>query len=154
MKIFRFKFTTELNNEIMNFSDIHKFDTDENLLETFNEWIEKPHIKELMDKEQIFLERNEYEMSIEKKVYKSIKYYYIKKFIKNQKTDETVERKETVKLSIEIMNEIKEDLTRHFEKDPNFKPSETYKQFKKNDDPYIKKSYKNQYYQMKNKMYM
>jgi hypothetical protein len=153
MKIFRFKFSTELNNEIMNFSDIHKFDTDDNLVDTFNEWIEKPHIKELMDKEEVFLVRNEYEMSIEKKVFKSIKYYYIKKFIKNVAVGIT-ERKETVKLSIEIMNEIKEDLKLQFEKNPNFKPSETYKQFKKNDDPYIKKSYKNQYYQMKNKMYM
>lgn len=153
MKIFRFKFSTELNHEIMNFSDIHKFDTDENLVDTFNEWIEKPHIKELMDKEEVFLVRNEYEMSIEKKVFKSIKYYYIKKFIKNMAVEIT-ERKETVKLPIEIMNEIKEDLKLQFEKNPNFKPSETYKQFKKNDDPYIKKSYKNQYYQMKNKMYM
>lgn len=153
MKIFRFKFSTELNDEIMNFSDIHKFDTDETLIDTFNEWIEKPHIKDLMDKEEVFLVRNDYEMSIEKKVFKSIKYYYIKKFKKNEKS-ETVNRKETVKLSIEIMNEIKEDLKLQFEKNPDFKPSETYKQFKKNDDPFIKKSYKNQYYQMKNKMYM
>ena len=151
MKIFRFKFSTELNNEIMNFSEIHKFDLDDTLIETFNDWIEKPYIKELMDQEQVFLERNEYEMSIEKKVFKSIKYYYIKKFKKNSIT-ETIERKETVKLSLDIMNEIKEDLKKHFEENPDFKPSETYKQFKKNDDPFIKKSYKNQYYQMKNKM--
>ena len=153
MKIFRFKFSTELNNEIMNFSDIHKFDTDDTLLDTFTEWIEKPHIKDLMDKEEVFLVRNEYEMSIDKKVFKSIKYYYIKKFKKNQKKNE-IERKETVKVPIDLMNEIKEDLKKQFEKDPDFKPSETYKLFKKNDDPYIKKSYKNQYYQMKNKMYM
>ena len=106
-----------------------------------------------MIKEEVFLVRNEYELSIDKKVFKSIKYYYIKKFIKNIAI-ETAERKETVKLPIEIMNDIKEDLKLNFEKNPNFKPSEKYKQFKKNDDPYIKKSYKNQYYQMKNKMYM
>ena len=153
MKIFRFKFSTDLNNEIMKFSEIHKFDTDDTLIDTFNDWIEKPHIKDLMIKEEVFLVRNEYELSIDKKVFKSIKYYYIKKFIKNIAI-ETAERKETVKLPIEIMNDIKEDLKLNFEKNPNFKPSETYKQFKKNDDPYIKKSYKNQYYQMKNKMYM
>jgi len=137
----------------MNFSDIHKFDTDETLLDTFTEWIEKPHIKDLMDKEEVFLVRNEYEMSIEKKVFKSIKYYYIKKFKKNESKDKE-ERKVTEKLPIELMNEIKEHLKVQFEANPDFKPSETYKLFKKNDDPFIKKSYKNQYYQMKNKMYM
>ena len=126
MKIFRFKFSTELNNEIMNFSEIHKFDIDDTLIETFNDWIEKPHIKALMDQEQVFLVRNEYEMAIEKKVFKSIKYYYIKKFKKNL-NEETVERKETVKLPLDIMNEIKEDLKKNFELNPDFKPSETYK---------------------------
>ena len=51
------------------------------------------------------------------------------------------------------MQLIKDDLTHQFKINPDFKPSETYELFKKNDDPLIKKSYKNQYYQMKNKLY-
>jgi hypothetical protein len=51
------------------------------------------------------------------------------------------------------MKAIKDDLMRNFGLDPNFKPSATYDKFKTNDDPLIKKSYKNQYYQMKNKQY-
>ena len=155
MKIFRFKFSNELNNEIMNFSNIHKFDIDTTLIEAFNEWIETKHIKELLDMEEVFLLRNGYELSIKKKVFKSIKYYYIKLFNKQTVENENIEeRKKTVKLPIELMDEIKADLKLNFEKNPKFKPSETYKLIKKNDDPLIKKSYKNQYYQMKNKMYM
>ena len=52
-----------------------------------------------------------------------------------------------------MMEQIKADLKHHFDTNPAFKPSETYEVFKKNDDPLIKKSYKNQYYQMKNKLY-
>jgi hypothetical protein len=139
----------------MNFSNIHKFDIDTTLLDSFNDWIETKHIKELIDTEEAFLLRNGYELSIRKKVFKSIKYYYIKLFnkqiIENEKIEE---RKKTVKQPIDLMDEIKADLKLNFEKNPKFKPSETYKLFKKNDDPFIKKSYKNQYYQMKNKMYM
>ena len=139
----------------MNFSNIHKFDINKTLILAFNEWLETPNIKELIDKEEEFLVRNEYELSIRKKIFKSIKYYYIKlfnkKIVENEKIDE---RKKTMKQPIDLMDEIKLNLKLNFEKNPKFKPSETYKLFKKNDDPYIKKSYKNQYYQMKNKMYM
>lgn len=149
MKIHRFKCSQELNQEIMNFSEIHKFDIDETLLEQFEGWLEQH--KYLVTREAEFLRRHEYEDPIETKIFKSIKYYYIKKFTKEPEKKKV--KKKAQKIDPQMMQLIKDDLTRQFETNPEFKPSETYEVFKQNDDPLIKKSYKNQYYQMKNKLY-
>jgi hypothetical protein len=139
----------ELNQEIMNFSEIHKFDIDETLLEQFEGWLEQH--SDLITRESEFLKRHEYDDPIETKIFKSIKYYYIKKFTKEPEKKKV--KKKAQKIDPEMMQLIKDDLTHQFETNPSFKPSETYELFKKNDDPTIKKSYKNQYYQMKNKLY-
>ena len=164
MKIHRFKCSELLNQEIMNFAEIHKFDTDEILVEQWKDWMENETIKSLVEQESIFLERHSYEIPIETKIFKSIKYYYIKKFLKSQsqtksKSNEKEKPKENLKkeihkLSPEIIKSIKDDLRHQFETNPEFKPAETYEKFKTVDDPLIKKSYKNQYYQMKNKKYI
>ena len=162
IKIHRFKCSEELNQEIMNFSEIHKFDTDETLLEQFTGWIDTTRIQELVQIEEIYLSRHDYEVPIKTKIFKSIKYYYIKKYLNdNDKSNVNVRtNKVKVKVDPEIMLLIKEDLQLHFETNPNFKPSETYEKFKTlkidkedkiDEAPLIKKSYKNQYYQMKHK---
>jgi hypothetical protein len=149
MKIHRFKCSAELNQEIMNFSEIHKFDIDETLQEHFALWLEEN--KDLITRESEFLKRHEYDDPIETKIFKSIKYYYIKKF--TREPEKKKEKKKAEKIDPAIMQLIKTDLEQQFQTNPNFKPSETYEKFKRNDDPFIKKSYKNQYYQMKNKLY-
>jgi len=149
MKIHRFKCSSELNQEIMNFSEIHKFDIDETLQEHFALWLEEN--KDLITRESEFLKRHEYDDPIETKIFKSIKYYYIKKF--TREPEKKKEKKKAEKIDPAIMQLIKTDLEQQFQTNPNFKPSETYEKFKRNDDPFIKKSYKNQYYQMKNKIY-
>jgi len=126
------------------------FDNDETLIENFEEWYEK--MAELIHTENEFLSRHHYELPIKQKVFKSIKYYYVKKFAANEK-NEPKKRTGFNKIPKEIMDSIKEDLIYQFNKDATFKPAETYEAFKKEDNPLIKKSYKNQYYQMKNKLY-
>ena len=148
--IHRFKFSSELNEEIQAFSTKHMFDNAETLIENFEEWYEK--LADLIEKENEFLVRHQYEMPIKQKVFKSIKYYYVKKFKENEQ-NEPKKRTGFNKIPKEIMDSIKEDLIYQFNKDVSFKPSETYEAFKKEDNPLIKKSYKNQYYQMKNKLY-
>ena len=148
--IHRFKFSSELNEAIQAFSNKHMFDNDETLIENFEEWYEK--MAELIHTENEFLARHHYELPIKQKVFKSIKYYYVKKFKENEKNDP--KRRTTFnRIPQEIMDGIKEDLIYQFNKDVTFKPAETYAKFKKEDNPLIKKSYKNQYYQMKNKLY-
>ena len=150
MKIHRFKCSETLNNEIMAFAEIHKFDTTDILKEQWTDWMETETIKDLVDQESTYLSRHDYDTPIHIKIFKSIKYYYIKKFlsipVKKKKRESEPQR-----ISNEIMADIKADLKHHFDKNPEFKPADTYELFKKIDDPLIKKSYKNQYYQMKNK---
>ena len=133
----------------MNFSEIHKFDIDETLKEQFECWLEQH--QDLITREEEFLKRHHYDDPIETKIFKSIKYYYIKKFTKEP--EKKKEKKKAQKIDPQIMQLIKADLAQQFDINPAFKPSETYEAFKRNDDPVIKKSYKNQYYQMKNKRY-
>jgi len=128
------------------------FNNDADLLDNFEEWYNKPNIVLLVNIEEGFLTQHDYDVPIKQKIYRSIKYYYIKKFNKNADT-KPKERTTFIKIAPEIMDAIKEDLTSRFKRDPTFKPAESYKIFQTTEDPNIKKSYKNQYYQMKKKLY-
>jgi len=155
MAIHRFKFSSELNDKIQLFANIHMYD--EKFKESFNEWCETPEINELIVSENAYLSRHNYTTDTKNKIYRSIKYYYVKKFTSHN-TDKKEIHKETRqnknKVSNDIMEKIKQHLQIEFNKNPKFKPSKTFKEFIQNDEnPLIKKCYKNQYYQIKNKMY-
>jgi len=154
MAIHRFKFSTELNDKIQIFANLHMYD--ETFKETFDEWCETPEMSELIAREDAYLSRHNYRTNTKHKIYRSIKYYYVKKFASHNITNEHKQRSKPNKISKDIMDTIKRHLQEEFNKNAAFKPSETFDEFKtiiKNDDPLIKKCYKNQYYQIKNKMY-
>jgi hypothetical protein len=153
MAIHRFKFSTELNDKIQIFANLHMYD--ENFKESFNTWCETEEMSQLIENENEYLSRHNYTVDTKHKIYRSIKYYYVKKFTSHDIPEQKI-RNTPVKVSKDIMDTIKTHLKEEFEKNPKFKPSETFDVFKeliKNDDPLIKKCYKNQYYQIKNKMY-
>ena len=160
MAIHRFKCSKELNDAIIEFSQIHKFDLKDNLIEQFDGWIETNDIKELIIKEEEYLKLNEYDAPITIKIFKSIKYYYIKKFLAENDNDSTKkekEKKKPVRIDSTISKLVQDDIKENFMVDRSFKPSESYIKFLKNneieDEEPIKKSYKNHYYQIKNKKY-
>ena len=160
MAIHRFKCSNVLNKEIMEFSDIHKFDSKENLIEQYESWIKQTRICELIQKEEEFLQVNSYDGDIHMKIFKSIKYYYIKKFIDPEENMEKKEKKEKKKPTYfpkEFLKKIYEDIEYNFETNRSFRPADTYPIFlEKNelkDKNSIKKCYKNIYYQIKNKKY-
>ena len=156
MAIHRFKCSNELNKEIMEFSDIHKFDSKENLIEQFESWIKENLIIELIEKEEEFLKTNSYEGDIHMKIFKSIKYYYIKKFL-DQNEKEKKEKKKPTYFPKEFLAKINADIDHNFQTNRSFKPADTYKNFLKDNDlqdsDSVKKCYKNIYYQIKNKKY-
>jgi hypothetical protein len=164
MAIHRFKCSTELNNEIIKFAEIHYNDEDKTLKEQFNDWLKRENISQLVENENNFLKRHNYDTStIDVKIFKSIKYYYINK-IKNTKTNASSSKEDKNKrlitrLPIELLEKIKEDLEKHFTENPKFKPADTYEQFEISEEfstiskEVIKKCYKNQYYQIKHKKY-
>jgi len=154
MTIHRFKFSDDLNVEIQKFSNLHIYDNKEDFKESFEKWCETPSIKDLIDKENEFLYRYQYKTDITTKIYRSIKYYYVKKFsLNNNKEPKKRERKYDI--DPDILLHIKKHITEQFDINPDFKPSKSYIDFCKIsfNNNYIKKCYKNQYYQMKNKRY-
>ena len=157
MAIHRFKCSKELNDAIIQFSDKHKFDEGELLEAQFAKWIESPSIQSIVESEKNYLLRHHYETDIEVKIFKSIKYYYIKKFLKPEEKKEPRPRQHVV-LPTELKEAIQSDLKKHFLECPNFKPSATFATFDVSaysfPEGVIKKCYKNQYYQMKHKKYV
>jgi hypothetical protein len=156
MAIHRFKCSDELNKEIMEFSDMHKFDSKENLIEQFDSWIKERLVMELIEKEEYFLKTNNYEGDIHMKIFKSIKYYYIKKFLEDKNVEKKQKKKPTY-FPKEFLSKFYLDIEYNFETNRSFKPADTYKVFLEknqiNDSNSIKKCYKNIYYQIKNKKY-
>ena len=130
MAIHRFKCSDELNKEIMEFADIHKFDSKENLIEQFDSWIKGGLVMGLIEKEEYFLKTNNYDGDIHMKIFKSIKYYYIKKFLDEEKkeTEKKQKRKPTY-FPKEFLTLIYTDIEHNFEMNRTFKPADTYKVF-------------------------
>lgn len=153
MSIHRFKYNSkELCEEIKYFSEIHKSDKKEHLIEYFNEWKTKNNL--LIEKEKSYLLENKYDKDIEDKIFKSIKYYYIKKYNNDKKTNqmktnESNESKETKRRGTPkyIINNIK----LHIKLNIYNKPSDSYNDFEENYNygNKYKKIYKNHYYQIK-----
>ena len=81
MAIHRFKCSPALNEEIQSFSRKYMFNNDADLSDNFEEWYNKPNIATLVNIEEGFLSQHDYDVPIKHKIYRSIKYYYIKKFI-------------------------------------------------------------------------
>ncbi len=161
MSIHRFKCSKELNDEIIHFAQVHKFDDNKILYEQWETWMKTDKIIEIVENEKSYLQRHHYNSEIDVKIFKSIKYYYIKKFLKPEEKKEPVPRFVN-RLPVEVKQMVQDDITRNFEEDEGFKPADTYETFKQGLSPEIlhnisesaiKKCYKNQYYQMKHKKY-
>lgn len=156
MAIHRFKCSTEMNQAIIHFSEMHKFDESELLDTQFQVWLNSPSIQKVVENEKNYLSRHHYETDIEVKIFKSIKYYYIKKLLKPEEKQEKKQRKHNL-LPKELKTAIQTDLEKNFAESPLFKPSESFALFDRSGydlpESIVKKCYKNQYYQMKHKKY-
>ena len=93
VKTYRFKISNEdLYNEMILFSDKNRFLNKEDLKEAYEKWIEEPYINSMVRGEEEMLKKNNYNLgknNISQKIFKSIKYYHIKKI-----TSKTLEKKQ------------------------------------------------------------
>ena len=150
--ILRFKIhQSELIHEMIHFADLHKFDESCVIKSEYALWLEKH--RPLIEEEKEFLQRHKYKQPLEDKIFKSIKYYYMKK-----NDVEKIEKKRDYSfIPKTIMEIIKNDICEQLEKDPSFKPKLRFELFKKSismenlEESKLKKAYKNQYFQIKNK---
>ena len=145
-----------MNQAIIQFAEMHKFDDNALLEIQFQTWLNTPSLQSILENEKNYLARYHYETDIEVKIFKSIKYYYIKKFLKPEEKPEKKPRKHQL-LPKELKVAIQADLEKRFKETPLFKPSESFVLFDYSGydlpETTVKKCYKNQYYQMKHKKY-
>ena len=96
MSIYRYKIQTpQLIDEIIDFSNYRKFEDRQTLKESFETWYTSTEIIDLIHRENHMLTLHNYDFNkgtIKEKIFKSIKYYYIKKALgkleKNQKPND------------------------------------------------------------------
>ena len=81
--IYRFKIKTpELYNSIIEFSKCNRHKNNEDIKTSFLNWYNSADIKQLVSNEENILIKNNYDLNktpLQDKIYKSIKYYHIKK---------------------------------------------------------------------------
>jgi len=174
IKIFRYKFKESTIEKMIDFARIHCYDCKEDLKEAWEEW--KEEYVDMIKREQRRHEELGYEGKIEEKMYKSIRYYYMKKF-NNKKKEDIIEsngRKKYVPLTKKIRLMMDFFIQQCIDND-SYKPSKDYERFY--NDPIIqrhihteidviqqkynlededirekiKKTYKNRYYMIRTK---
>jgi hypothetical protein len=173
--VFRFKFTSNFNTELISFSKIHQYDDKVTYKEYWERWIDSNY--DLVHKEIMYLKENGYDGDIMKKMYRSGRYYYRNKSTSEQKPKK---RRNYVSIDKEVIDIMDNTILQYSQdwynnegtKDHIIKPSALYKQFCLNNNDLIadetkrlsnmnlstsdindklKKTYKNRYFLFKDK---
>lgn len=168
--IFRFKFEQDLTHEMQNFARIHKHDSRIEFKENFDDWFNNN--SELINREKFRLDSIGYDDDIKVKLFRSIKYYYVKK-----SPTKTTEKATRPMKYVQHQKEFTQNITNYISNEciPFKKsPKDSYKSFlegfeneiksevnilnenfnlsKEDSENKIKKTFKNQYFQLnKNK---
>lgn len=141
-KTFRFNVSGVLNDKMIEFAALHKFEERKVLKENFENWLELQEIQELIETEEAILRRNDYDLSktsIQSKIFKSIKYYHIKNMMKEmQMTSDVSNDSSNIKENRGSKNivfcksfiELAKDYLHQNISDPDFKPSSCFTEFK------------------------
>jgi hypothetical protein len=160
--IYRYKFTTELTDELFKFSKIHQYDERKAFKEAWDIWIEEN--TNVVSKEVRRLNELGYDGDVIDKMFKSARYYFRKK---------STEKKDPAKRRnyVGVNKDLLEAMDKHIKaniRDENYKPSDGFDKFckshidllkdevhslcqtgMKNSDEIknkIKKTYKNRYF--------
>jgi hypothetical protein len=132
INIYRYKFTNEFTEDLFKFSKIHQYDHRNDFKEAWNEWLENN--SEIVDEETRRLINLGYHGDILDKMFKSARYYFRKK---------STEKKEPAKRRIYVgsQKELLHTMDDHINKNiniENFKPSEGFDEFCKNNIEILK----------------
>ena len=120
MAVYRHKFGNTFQEKIEDFSGQHKYDDYKTLKEKFKEWVDEN--KSFIMVEERRMINNGYEGDIEDKIFKSSRYYFMKK--SNEKKVIQKRKKYTSKNDL-LLDTIK----MHIERTEITKPSESYDDF-------------------------
>ena len=129
-KIYRYKFTGGVLNELIKFASTHRYDDPGLFRENWDEWIKNN--EEIIIRERAILLQNGFNGDIIKKMYTSVRYYF-----KNRSLEERENKKRTKYIKID--KKIIKLIDRHIEtQGVNKKPSELYENFIEINDTLLK----------------
>ena len=132
INIYRYKFTNEFTEELFKFSKIHQYDHRNDFKEAWNEWLENN--SEIVDEEIRRLTNLGYDGDILDKMFKSARYYFRKKSTKKKEPSKR-------RVYVGVQKELLESMDNHINKNihiENFKPSESFDDFCKNNTEILK----------------
>lgn len=140
-RIYRFKVKNALLfEEMKEFAYLHKFESKDVLKESFESWYISEDINRMIEEEESYLNRYSYNFgnnNMKNKIFKSIKYYFIKNILKSmnlESSNNTFEnntketKKHTLKFSPKLIEQVKTHLNSSIIKN-NFMPKKSYNEF-------------------------
>ena len=120
--IFRFKFSTEFNNQLLSFSKLHQHDDRHTYKDNWTLWLQAND--EIVDQEFQRLRQQGYDGNIIDKMYKSGRYYYRKK----TPNKEPRQRRKYIAIETDVIEEMDKHNADNFDS-PTFKPSSAFELF-------------------------
>ena len=158
-KIFRFKFQPELYESIIEFSNIHRYDDKDTLKESFETWCNE-HSEQISFEDKILKQHNYMtENDVKTKIFKSIKYYHIRKLnkksedingttVSSEKNKYARSQERNINISQQFVDNVKTYIMDNWYHD-DFKPALYFKNFleEKNDEVTREKARLRQLYQ-------
>ena len=76
--IYRFKLSKTLSDELSNFANLHRYTPKKDLKECWKKWLKTATIESLVTREQEILNEKQYDGDLIKKMFTSMRYYYMK----------------------------------------------------------------------------
>ena len=121
MSIYRFKFSPQTQNKLLEFSTTHRYDESDTFRECWTEWLQTN--KEIVEKEERYLINKGYSGDVKDKMYKSVRYYFKNKPIKK---NESTKRKNYIKISKDMLKAMDQHIST---KGIKSKPADSYDGF-------------------------
>jgi hypothetical protein len=132
INIYRYKFTNEFMEELFKFSKIHQYDHRNDFKEAWKQWVDDN--LDIINKETRRLIELGYDGDIIDKMYKSARYYFRKKSTEKK---EPIKRRLYISVQKEFLDAIDEHINNNIHLE-NFKPSEGFNDFCKNQPELLK----------------
>lgn len=120
--IFRFKFSSEFNNQLLSFSKLHQHDDRHTYKDNWTLWLQSND--QIIEEECRRLRQQGYDGNIIDKMYKSGRYYYRKKTPKK----EPKKRRKYISIESEIIEIMDKHILDNSDS-PTFKPSSAFELF-------------------------
>ena len=120
--IFRFKFSTEFNNQLLSFSKLHQHDDRITYKDNWTIWLQSND--QMIDEESRRLREQGYDGNIIDKMYKSGRYYYRKKTPKQ----EPKKRRKYIPIECDVIEQMDKHIADNADS-PTFKPSSAFELF-------------------------